>query len=120
MKINTICQPDIVFNAKVSQKFVHSMRGYVNNGSNRLKNNYQLTKKIEDYAHFGYDDYTVMMQQRCGSMGYEYSLYAVKDGEGIIDGINLTPNPYTSYRKIFKRFMQITEYDFDNLMKKYM
>ena len=120
MKTNKISQSEIVFNAKVSQQFVHSMRGYVNNGSNRLKNNYQLTKKIEDYAHFGYDDYTVMMQQRYGSMGYEYSLYAVRDGEDIRDGINLTPKPYTSYRKIFRRFMQITKYDFENLMRKYM
>ena len=119
MKINKINKSDIVFNAKVSQKFINSMRGYVNNGNNRLKNNYKLTKKIEDYAKFGYDDYTIIMEQKSGSLGYEYSLYAVKDGYDITDGINLTPKPYTSYRKIFKRFMQITEYDFNNLMRKY-
>ena len=109
------------FKAKVSQRFVNSMRGFINNGPNRLKNNHRLSKKLEDYAtKYGYEDYTVHMQQSQGPLGSEYRLIAVKDGDDISNGIVLTKNPYTSYRKIFLRFMELSSYDFNNIMRKYL
>ena len=119
MKTSSINNTQPNFQAKVSQRFINSMRGYVNNGGNRLQNNFKLTQKLEDYAKFGYDNYTIEMQQKQGALGFEYRLIAVKDGEDISTGINLTKTPYTSYRKIFQRFMNITRYDFKNIMKKY-
>lgn len=105
------------FQAKVADRFVKSMRGFVNGGENRLKNNYRLTQKIEEYAKFGYDDYTVELHQKMGSLGVEYRLVAVKDGESAADGIVLT-KPYNAYRKAFYGFMNMKRYDFYRLMNK--
>lgn len=117
MKIAQINKTEINFNAKVSERFVKSMRGYVNSGSNRLQNNYKLTQKLEEYADFGYDNYTVEMVQKSGPLGFEYKLFAVKDGDSIDNGLVLTKASYTSYRKIFQRFMTLNKHDFNNIMK---
>ena len=45
MKIELSTNTQTSFQAKVSPKFINSMRGFVNNGENRLKNNYRLTQK---------------------------------------------------------------------------
>ena len=121
MKIDNIQnnQCKTSFQAKVSQRFVNSMRGFINNGENRLKNNYKLTQKLEEYSKYGYDNYTIEMHQKYSAYGQEYRLIAVKDGDTAENGAILTPSPYYSYRKIFNRFMNITKYDFNNLMKKY-
>ena len=119
MKAEKINQPEINFYAKVSPRFVNSMRGYINNGSNRLQNNYKLTKKIEEYARFGYDDYTIEMRQKSGPLGFEYKLYAVKDDEDASKEVVLTKKHYTAYSKIFNRFMNLNEHDFKNIMRKY-
>lgn len=117
MKTEAISSTQPNFQAKVSQRFINSMRGYVNHGENRLKNNYQLTQKLEEYAKFGYDDYTIEMHQKNGALGFEYKLLAVKDGDSPDKGLVLTKTPYTSYRKIFQRFMTLNKHDFHNIMK---
>lgn len=121
MKINKIQQNDQnnTFKAKVSQKFINSMRGFINNNENRLKNNYKLTQKIEEFNQMGYGNYTIVMQQKSTSLGFEYRLLAIKDGESLDNAICLTKKPYASYRKIFDRFMNYTRYDFNNIMRKY-
>lgn len=118
MQIEKINQPEISFNAKVSQKFVNSMRGYINNGSNRLQNNYKLTQKIEEYASFGYDDYTIEMHQGNGKLGFEYRLVAVKDNcTDRRQNVLLTKKPFDAYRKIYNRFMSFNKHDFVTAMK---
>ena len=113
--MNTDYRP--AFQAKISQRFTNSLRGYVNNGPNRLKNNYILTQKIEEYAKFGYDNYTIEMQQTSGRLGLEYRLFAVKDGDDTSKGIVLTKKTLTSYRKMYERFMNFNKHDFVNIMK---
>lgn len=117
MKAEKINQTEVSFNAKVSDKFVNSLRRYINSGSNRLQNNYKLTKKIEEYATFGYDNYTVEMRQKSGPLGFEYRLFAVKDGDSSEKGLVLTKSSYSTYRKIFQRFMTLNKRDFKNIMK---
>lgn len=106
-KINKL-QPN--FNAKVSPRFFKSMQGYFNNGPNRLQNNYRLNAKIEEYASFGRDDFTIEMRQKSGALGYEYSLVAVRDGDEYNRGIILAVR--TSYRKIVNKFMNMNKGEF--------
>ena len=107
------------FKAQVSERFIKSMRGYINNGPNRLRNNYKLDKKIEQYHKFGYENYTIEMQQKSGSLGFEYRLYAVKNEDASGKKIPLTPKPYDAYRKVYYRFMNFRKQEFINIMKKY-
>ena len=103
------------FQAKVSERFINSMRGYINHGENRLQNNYKLTQKLEQYASFGHDDYTVEMHQKEASSWYEYLLIAVRDGETPDKGIVLAKTG--SYKGIFKKFMTMRRWDFNNCFK---
>lgn len=113
VELNTNSQTN--FQAKVSQRFINSMRGYVNHGENRLQNNYKLTKKLEQYTNFGHDDYTVEMHQKEASSWYEYFLIAVRDGETPDKGIVLAKRG--SYRGIFKKFMQMRRCEFNSYFK---
>ena len=115
MKINIEQQSQSTFCAKVTPRFVNSMRGFINRGSNRLKNNYLLDTKLKEYENFGYNDYTVELNQISGPLGFEYILRAVKDGQNSEDGVILAKR--SSYRKIFERFMNYKKYDFCNKIK---
>jgi len=117
MIIDSNMQNQPNFKAKVSERYVNSMRKFINNGPNKLKLNHLLTKKIEEYSTFGYDNYTIFMQQNRGPFGNEYRLLAVKDGDYIENGVLLTKRPFDAYFKIFRRFMTLTKFDFNNIMK---
>ena len=110
MKIETrtLSQPD--FNAKVSPRFVKSMQGFFNNGENRKQNIYKLNQKIEEYASFGRDNYTIEMHQKTGPLGYEYSLLAVRNDRP--NGRKVTLARRTAYRKIVNKFMNMTKGEF--------
>ena len=98
------------FNAKVSPRFIKSMQGYFNNGPNRLKNNYLLNAKIEEYASFARDNFTIEMRQKSGPLGFEYSLVAVRDNDESGRGIVLATR--TAYRKIVNKFMNMNKGEF--------
>ena len=67
------------FGIKISERFLNSLHGHVNNGENRLRNNYLLNNKLKEYESFGFNDYTMHMQQKSSPLGFEYNLFAVKD-----------------------------------------
>ena len=98
------------FQANVSEKFVNAMRGYFNSGENRLKNNYRLNKKIEEYKNFGYKDYTVELHKKAMGWDVEYSLVAVKEGMKPQDYIILAKR--NSFRKIVQRFIEMRRGEF--------
>ena len=116
MKVENINSPQPNFNAKVSPRFIKSMQGYFNNGENRLRNNYRLNQKIEEYASFGKDDYTIEMRQKIGSLGYEYSLVAVRDGDESGKGVVLAIR--TAYKKIVNKFMNMNKGEFHSHFKR--
>ena len=116
MKTEAISSTQPNFQAKVSQRFINSMRGYINHGENRLQNNYKLNQKLEQYASFGHNDYTVEMHQKEASSWYEYFLIAVRDGETPDKGIVLAKRG--SYRGIFKKFMTMRRCEFNSCFKK--
>ena len=103
------------FGAKVDEKFVNAMRGYINHGENRLKNNYKLNQKIETYDSFGHDDYTVQLHQKYTAMGTEYALKAVKDGENPDNAIVLAKR--NSFRAIVNKFLHINRSEFNGRLK---
>ena len=120
MNVNRIQnnQPHTTFQAKVSEKFIDSMRNFINHGENRLKNNYKFNEKLKEYETFGYDDYTIIMHKKSGALGFEYRLFAIKDDEPYDQGVVLTKKTYNSFRQIFNRFMNFNKHDFRNIMNK--
>ena len=93
------------FGVNVDPKFVNAMRGFMNSGENRLKNNYKLSKKIEEYANFGFDDYTMQLNQKYTAWGTEYTIKAVRDGENSENAAVIAKR--TSFRKIVEKFLKI-------------
>ena len=115
MKIesNTYSQPK--FCAKISPKFERFMLDYINNGKNRLQNNYKLNKKLEDFSRYGFDDYTVNLVNKPVAWGNEYSLVATKEGQEVKDGILLIKK--NSVKQIINTFLNINKNYFKKLMK---
>lgn len=103
-------KPMPAFEAKVSERFITSLRGYVNSGSNRLKNNYTLNKQIENVGNFGFDNYTIELRQNRMGWGTEYQLVAVKDGT---DGKNpVIIAKRLTYKHIANLFLNIRKNEF--------
>ena len=115
MRVNSV-QNQPVFQAKVDDKFVNAVRGFINSGENRLKNNYKLNKKLEDVSKFGYDNYTVKMEKTVKSTGNEYVLKAVKDGRDFEDGAFLGQR--YSFRKIAELFLKLSRGDLKRAISK--
>ena len=110
MKTNPINSTQTNFNAKVSPRFVKSMQGFYNNGENRKQNIYLLNQKIEEYAKFGKENYTIEMIQKSGALGFEYWLVATKDNEPSARQVVLATR--TAYRKIVNKFMNMKKGEF--------
>ena len=110
MEVKTITSTQTTFQANVSERFIKSMQGFFNNGPNRKQNIYRLNKKIEEYATYGKDNYTVEMIQKTGPLGYEYLLLASKDGEPDAKKVVLATR--TAYRKIVNKFMNMKKGEF--------
>lgn len=110
MIINVVNSSNLNFNAEVSPRFVKSMQGYFNNGSNRKQNIYKLNEKIKEYSEFGKDNYLIEMIQKSGPLGYEYWLVATRTDEPTAREIVLAVR--TAYRKIVNKFMNMKKGEF--------
>lgn len=98
------------FGVNIDPKFENAMRGFINSGENRLKNNYRLNQKIETYKGFGHEDYTVQLHKRYSAWGTDYFLKAVRDGEDPDNAIILAKR--NSFRKIVEKFLKINGSEF--------
>ena len=105
------------FGVNVDPKFVNAMRGCINSGENRLKNNYKLNKKLEDYAGFGHDDYTVELHKKYSAWGNEYIMKAVRDGENPDNAVVLAKR--NSFRAILNKFLHINRSEFNGRLKRH-
>lgn len=114
VEFNTSSQPN--FQAKVAPRFINMMQSYINNGSNRIKNIYELNSKIEEInKKFGYNNYTIELVTNSTATGNNYSLVAVKDGKTINDGILILK--YTSFRNLLNTFLEFKKKKFSDKMK---
>lgn len=104
------------FNAKVSPKFINAMRGFINGGENRLKNNYRLNNKIQDYANFGYDNFTIELVQLKRFSNNDYFIIASEHDKKANEGIFLAKR--RTFRQATEKFLSIRKHEFDILMKK--
>ena len=102
------------FRAAISPNFERFMRSYLNNGKNRLQNNYRLNNKLEDYKKYGYDEYTINLVNKPVAWGNEYSLVATKEGQNIEDGIFLIKK--NSVKQIIDTFLNMNKNYFKKLM----
>ena len=104
------------FQARTDQRFINAMQSFINNGENRLKNNYKLHKKISDLSSCGFADYTIKMQKYETVLGSEYVLRAVNDGDVFDNGSLLAKK--TSFRKITENFLKLSKGDLNRAIRK--
>ena len=115
MKVELNSCKNINFHAKVSPQLEKVLRSYINQGGNRLKNNYKLNTKIAEFDKYGYDEYTMNLVSKYNSMGNEYSLVVTKEGQNIKDGICLSKK--SSMRELVNYFLNIRKNQFINKME---
>lgn len=99
------------FQANVDEKFVNAMRGFINSGQNRLKNNYKLNSKIEEFSGLGYNDYTIRLEQKYHAIGTEYKLKAVSNDKEVVLANR------SSFRKIVEEFLNFDKHKFKSKMR---
>ena len=116
MKVNLDTNVQPSFQAKISPKFEKFMRSYINNGQNRLQNNYKLNQKIADYEKYGFDDYTINLANKNVALWNEFSLVATKEGQDVKNGIFLIKK--NSVKQIINTFLRIDKNYLNKLMKK--
>ena len=113
--LNTNQQP--IFQAKVSPRFVNMMQSYINNGENRLKNNYRLNTKLEEITqNFGYDNHTIELVTNFNSLGRTYTMLAVKDDSKQNNGIFIIQRP--TFKKLLEAFFNLRKNYFIYKMKR--
>jgi hypothetical protein len=103
------------FQAKVSPQLEKFMRGFINQGGNRIKNNYRLSSRIEEFNTFGFDEYTINLATKSTGTGMQYSLVATKNGQDIKEGTCLSRK--SSIREIVTYFLNIRKNQFINKMQ---
>lgn len=99
------------FQCAVDPRFENAMRKCINSGANRLKNNYKLSSKIEEFNSLGYNDYTIQLEQKYHAIGTEYKMKAVsKDNEVILAN-------RSSFRGILESFLKYPKREFNKRMQ---
>lgn len=116
MNIKSINDSQTSFQAKVSPQFIKSMQNYINSGPNKIQNQCRLNEKIKEYAAFGYENYTVDLLYKSGTLGPEYKLIAIQDVDNSGKSYVLTKKSFNSYGKILNRFMSFNKHDFVSIM----
>ena len=116
MRVDAVKGNSGTFGAKVSQDLVDMLRFSINTGENRLKNNYQFTKKLEEFKDFGYDDYTVGYHKKDNIHGRSYNLIATRDGD---DSRVLFLKKCNTLNQFLSMFNNMTKGEFRNRMSKH-
>ena len=99
------------FTASVEPKFENAMRRFINSGENRLKNNHRLTSKIEEFKGFGYNDYTIKLEQKYHAVGTEYKMKAVSEKNEVVLANR------SSFRRIVDSFLNFDKQEFADRMR---
>lgn len=105
------------FEAKVSEEMINTMRYYINNHPNRLKNNYKLNSQIEAISNMGFDTYTINLVKKVMGWTVEYSLVAVKGGAPK-EKANVLAKRGT-YKQIVDLFLNLDRKQFKDMFYKY-
>jgi len=98
------------FGANLNKEFIDFARSYINTKPNKLKNNYKLNNKIDDFKNFGHDYLTIGLYQKHAGYGDKYMLVARKEGQKLKEGTVIACKD--SFNHLLKAFLGMKKKEF--------